>query len=76
MNELRFGYDESKYFCITFIDDPAIDQGGPRREYFMLLMGSIANSGSLLDGPPDRRTLRHNANAFQVRETKSKELGC
>ena len=69
MNELRFGYDESKYFRITFMDDPVLTKVG-------LLMGSIANSGSLLDGPPDRRTLRHNANAFQVRETKSKELGC
>ena len=44
----------------------AVDQGGPRREYFMLMVGAIANSGSLLDGPPDRRILRHNANAFQV----------
>lgn len=67
LDELRFGFDESKYFRVTFMGDPAVDQGGPRREYFMLLMGTIANSGSLLDGPPDRRILRHNANAFQVR---------
>lgn len=67
-DELRFpGFCESKHFRVTFMDDPAVDQGGPRREYFMLLMGAIANSGSLLDGPPDRRILRHNADAFKVR---------
>lgn len=64
--ELRFGFDESKHFRVTFMRDSAVDMGGPRREYFMLLMGAIGNSGSLLDGPPDRRVLRHNASAFQV----------
>ncbi len=34
--------------------------------FFMLLMGSIGNNSSLLDGPPDRRILRHNTSAFQV----------
>ena len=32
----------------------------------MLLMGAIANHGSILDGPPDRRLLWHNADAFKV----------
>ena len=67
LEDIRFGFDESKHFRVTFLGDPAVDQGGPKREFFMLLMGAIANSGSLLDGPPDRRILRHNANAFQVR---------
>lgn len=63
---LRFGFDESKHIRVRFVDDPAVDEGGPRREFFMLLMGTISNSGSLIDGPPDRRVLRHNASAFQV----------
>ena len=32
----------------------------------MLLTGAIANHGSILDGPPNRRLLRHNADAFKV----------
>ena len=32
----------------------------------MLLMNEIANTGSLLEGPPTRRVLRHNTSAFQV----------
>jgi hypothetical protein len=48
LDELHFGFDGSLHFRVTFMGDPAVDQGGPKREYFMLFMGSIANSGSLL----------------------------
>lgn len=60
------GFDEKKHLRVSFLGEPAVDGGGPRREFFMLLMGSIANNSSLLDGPPDRRVLRHNTTALQV----------
>ena len=63
---LRSGFDDKKHLRIKFIGEPAVDGGGPRREYFMLLMGDIANNGAILDGPPDRRVLRHNTSAFEV----------
>ena len=63
---LRSGFDERKYLRVSFLGEPAADGGGPRREYFMLLMGAIANNGSILDGPPNRRVLRHNTAAFEV----------
>ena len=63
---LRSGFDDKKHLRIKFIGEPAVDGGGPRREYFMLLMGDIANNGAILDGPPDRRVLRHNISAFEV----------
>ena len=63
---LRVGFDEKKHVRVRFIGEPAVDEGGPRREFFMLLMGAIANNSSLLDGPPTRRVLRHNTSAFQV----------
>ena len=63
---LRSGFDDKKHLRIKFIGEPAMDEGGPRREYFMLLMGDIANNGAILDGPPDRRVLRHNTSAFEV----------
>ena len=37
-----------------------------QREFLMLLMGTIANNGSIQDGPPNRRVLRHNTAAFEV----------
>lgn len=63
---LRRGFDEKKHIRVRFVGEPAVDEGGPRREFFMLLMNAIANSGSLLQGPPNRRVLRHNTSAFQV----------
>ena len=47
------GFDEKKHLKVTFIGEPAVDGGGPRREFFMLLLGSIASNSTLLDGPPD-----------------------
>ena len=66
---LRSNFDEKKHIRVRFLGEPAVDEGGPRREFFMLLMGAIANSSSLLDGPPNRRVLRHNTSAFQVTHT-------
>ena len=66
MVAIRRGFDEQKHLKIVFIGEPAVDDGGPRREFFVLLMGAVANSGSLLDGPPDCRVLRHNTSALQV----------
>ena len=64
---LRAGFDEQKHLRIRFVGELAVDEGGPRREFFMLMMNAIANSSMLLQGPPDRRTLRHNTSAFQVK---------
>ena len=46
--------------------EPGIDEGGPKREYFMLLLNVISNNNSLLDGSPSQRVLWHNTSAFQV----------
>ena len=46
--------------------EPGIDEGGPKHEFFMLLLNAISNNSSLLDGSPTRRVLRHNTTAFQV----------
>lgn len=63
---LRCGFVETKRITIHFLGESAIDEGGPRREFFMLLMGCIANNSSILIGPPGSRVLRHNTSAFQV----------
>lgn len=63
---LRSGFDEKKHLRVCFLGEKGVDGGGPRREFFMLLMGNVANDGSILDGPPERRVLRHNTTAFEV----------
>lgn len=60
---LRAGFDEKKHLRVHFLEETAVDGGGPRREFLMLLMCAIANNGSILDGPSERRVLRH---AFEV----------
>ena len=58
---------DKKLVKVTFWGEPAIDYGEPTREFFTLLLKSIENNTSLLDGSHDRRILRHNATAIQVR---------
>ena len=66
VSALKFGWDERKHIRVTFLGESAVDDGGPRREYFMLLMGSIFNNNNLLEGPVNQRILRHNTTALQV----------
>lgn len=45
---------------VTFVSEAAVDEGGPRREYFRLVIAEIANNNALFDGAIHRRVLRHN----------------
>ena len=54
----------STFELISSVSQPLMTED--QDEFFMILMGAIANHGSILDGPPDRRLLRHNADAFKV----------
>ena len=44
--------------------EPAVDGGGPRREFFMLLMDTLNKQESILNGPVHMRILRHNTKAL------------
>jgi len=57
---------EQKPLKVIFSGEPAIDYGGPRREFFTLLLKSIASNTSIMDGIENRRILRHNTTAVQV----------
>lgn len=50
---------------MTFLGESAVDGGGHRREFFMLLINAIRENNSLLDGPSTNRVLRHNTTALQ-----------
>ncbi len=64
-------FDVRKHLRITFLGEPAVDDGGPRREFFMLMMTSFNNQESLLEGSPNHRILRHNTKALDNEEFKT-----
>ena len=47
-------FEELMHLRVTFLGEPAVDDGGPCQEFFMLLLGDIANNRSLLDDLPNK----------------------
>ena len=60
LHQLRWGLDVSKHMRVTFVGEPAVDSGGPMREYLHLLMSSIAHNNSLFCGEDSQRIPEHN----------------
>ena len=57
--EDAMGYlDERKYVRVTFIGEPAVDEGGPLREFFYLLIVEITRNSMIFSGD-ERRVPRH-----------------
>ena len=60
LHKLHYDFDATKHLRVTFIGEPAIDDGGPTCEYLRLLLGSVASNNSLFCGDGDARFVRHN----------------
>ena len=58
----RLSFDVSKMLQVRFVGEEAVDEGGPRREFFHLLMTEIFKS-SLFSGFPSHVIPRHNIQA-------------
>lgn len=54
------GLDERKYIKVTFVFEPAVDNGGPLREFFLLLLRAISQKNSLFCGSETSRVPVHN----------------
>ena len=50
---------------VTFAGEPAVNNGGPLREFFHLLIKNLSEENKLLCGPYDCRTPRKNIVKFQ-----------
>ena len=50
---------------VTFVSEAAIDEGGPRREFFRLVLADLATNNALFDGCEQRRIARHNVIELQ-----------
>ena len=46
---------------VTFIGEPAVDEGGPRREFFTLALAKMVEDQALFSGPPNCKVFVHNA---------------
>ena len=55
-------FDVTKMLQVRFVGEEAVDTGGPRREFFHLLLHEIFTS-SLFAGYPDHVILNHNLEA-------------
>ena len=51
------GFSDAKGLSVTFICEPAVDDGGPLREFFRLLMLGINNDASLFCGSENEKSL-------------------
>ena len=55
LHRFQSGINFHKYIRITFVGEPAVDDGGPLREFLHLVMGAIATSNYLFHGREDCR---------------------
>ena len=65
LQKARHGLDLSKHIRITFVGEPAVDTGGPLREFFHLLLISIAQNNKLFCGLSIAHTPNHKIIAIQ-----------
>ena len=65
LHKLRNGLDVGGHIRVVFVGEAAVDDGGPLREYFYLLMKSISEYTSIFCGPSDNKVPRHNVLELQ-----------
>ena len=53
---------------ITFVGEEAVDDGGPRREFFTQALQEMAKDGNILQGPENSRFFVHNVQALASRK--------
>lgn len=63
----RVSWKPSQHFRVIFIGEPGIDDGGPTREFFRLIIDEMSKKEMLFEGPPTTRVPRHNTMAMEER---------
>ena len=62
---MRTGLNYSGHLRIIFIGESAVDDGGPLREFFYLLMKALAQNDMIFCGPAELRMPRHSVVELQ-----------
>ena len=60
----KFSFDASKPLKVIFIGEQAVDEGGPRREFFRLILQEAFSKSGLFAGWPDHVVPLHNIEAL------------
>ena len=60
----KHSFDGTKMLRVVFVGECAVDDGGPRREYFQLLLHDIATRSGLFVGWPNHVVPLHNVAAL------------
>ena len=73
LNDALRAISQSSFNChklvqVIFLGEEAVDEGGPRREFFSLALQAMAESHTLFQGPTDRRSFTHNVQAISTRK--------
>ena len=53
--------------CVTFIGEPAVDDGGLHREFFSLVLMKMSEDTTIFQGPPECRSFVYNIQGLQKR---------
>lgn len=61
-------FSMSKGIRVNFIGEPAVDGGGPRREFYRLLVEAACTTSGLLEGSEGRKLPMHNCAALRGRK--------
>ena len=70
LRQFKSGINFQKYIRIRFVGDPAVDEGGPMREFLNLLMGAVANNDSLFQGQNEYRVPLPNVSELEKQTYK------
>ena len=60
LRRFKSGLNVKKYIKVTFVGEPAVDYGGPLREFFHILISEISQNNYLFCGDATSRVPMHN----------------
>lgn len=63
-------FSMSKGIRVNFIGEPAVDGGGPRREFYRLLVEAACTASGLLEGSEGRKIPMHHCAALRAKKFK------
>ena len=62
------GFNPNRNVRVAFVGEEAVDEGGPSREFFTLVLQKMSEDGSILQGPEHSRFFVHNVQALANRK--------
>ena len=67
------GFDERKALRVVFVGEEAVNDGGPKREFFSLALQGVANDNTMFQGPENLDHFCTTLRLLQVGDTSMPE---